>query len=136
MKWKTEKERDVWTDKDTGYQICIQRHTSLKHLCGYVGLPVGHPWHGKNYDSVSMLNNDYVEVHGGLTYADSHSPNAEPDGLWWLGFDCAHAGDFCPGMSRQYVSDDIYRDWSYVTHECESLARQAKQTAVGFECAP
>jgi hypothetical protein len=33
------------------------------HLNGYVGLPAGHPWHGKDYGDIE------AEVHGGLTFA-------------------------------------------------------------------
>lgn len=53
---------------------------------GYVVLPVGHPFHGYDYDFVAP----YVSVHGGLTYSgmqyDGH------DG-WAYGFDTAHLGD-------------------------------------------
>jgi hypothetical protein len=33
-------------------------------LCGYVGVPGGHPFHGKGYDDLPVV------VHGGLTFAD------------------------------------------------------------------
>ncbi len=84
-----------------------------------------------------------IEVHGGLTYA-----NGDED-TWWFGFDCAHAGDLCPGsdalIHRIHINDgdtkkweegrklfkegphrDVYRDLAYVQAECASLARQLK----------
>lgn len=66
-----------------------------------------------------------MRIHGGLTYAADHEPFGKPDGLWWFGFDCAHAGDLCPGMERYGFHDgDIYRDQQYVVAECQSLAAQ------------
>lgn len=85
---------------------------------------------------VSVGLSEGLEVHGGLTFADGcghgeedrgicHKPDpGEPDNVWWFGFDCAHACDIAPAMSRD--SDDVYRDVSFVTAECESLAKQLK----------
>jgi hypothetical protein len=51
--------------------------------------------------------------------------HGEPDPVWWLGFDCAHAGDLSPSYSRRYgFGDGIYRSISYVEMECRALARQ------------
>lgn len=100
-----------------GLTCLAYRHPRLQHWCGYVALPAGHPHHGKNYDDID------VDVHGGLTWADNHAPNQQPDGRWWIGFDCAHAGDLVPGMGASF-DGDVYRDINYVASECESLARQ------------
>ena len=32
--------------------------------CGYIGVDRSHPWYGKEYDELGL-----VEVHGGLTYS-------------------------------------------------------------------
>lgn len=66
-----------------------------------------------------------IDVHGGLTYARDHAPNQKPDGLWWLGFDCAHAGDAC--TPQEADERNIYRDESYVKGECDALAKQLSQ---------
>jgi hypothetical protein len=118
---ENEKERR-WLSK-VGYQCLAYRHPSLLHWCGYVGLPEGHASHGKGYDDID------ANVHGGLTYARSHAPYCEPDGCWWIGFDCAHAGDLTPGVGRltgreSAFEGDQYRDINYVVAECESLASQ------------
>jgi hypothetical protein len=62
-----------------------------------------------------------------------HIPGeGEPDDVWWLGFDCAHSGDFLP---RHHRPDDIvrdwetYKDWTYVEAEVTDLARQLKDAA-------
>ena len=91
------------------------------------------------------------EVHGGVTYAEDRLPHAdEPDGRWWFGFDCGHAGDFQPGrkvgveqvlmemiehmpdhvrehmlkIMRADQKNAVYRDQQYVVGECQSLAAQ------------
>ncbi len=35
--------------------------------CGYVRIPPGHPWHGKDYSDEALWD---VDVHGGLTFAE------------------------------------------------------------------
>lgn len=56
--------------------------------------------------------------------------DGEPDNVWWFGFDCAHCGDVCPGMSslriRSMSGDDgeTYKDIAYVADECRKLAHQ------------
>lgn len=81
---------------------------------------------GKNPEeelSISLA----MRVHGGLTYAGGKLPTADaPDGKWWFGFDCAHAGDLAPGMLEYSPrhSSEIYRNQQYVVAECQSLAFQ------------
>lgn len=68
-----------------------------------------------------------MRVHGGLTYTNDKEPFGEPDGFWWFGFDCAHAGDLVPSFAEQRLghhAGDIYRDQSYVVAEVQSLAAQ------------
>jgi hypothetical protein len=102
--WKGEPDREEF--RVHGFPCLLVRHDELGHWCGYVAVPPGHPWHGRNYDHVRP----YPEVHGGLTYSSAcgghicHKPApGESDDVWWLGFDCAHAGDTSP------YSDEIIR---------------------------
>ena len=103
------------------------------HRCGYVGVPANNPHHSKGYDDVP------AEVHGGLTYASGESDYPAPsDGLWWLGYDCAHLGDgndpelmqseykklHDKGMLGNRFTDDTVRSLEYCVSECESLAKQ------------
>lgn len=137
----TEPDYFRWIDGQSSYACAIRRHPQLQHLCGYLGLPAGHPWHGKDYDHCQMIDGEWAEVHGGLTYAADHEPGEKPDGLWWIGFDCAHAGDWSPGLDRaprNYGDDyrETYKDFKYVTRELEELAAQALRHARAMETGP
>lgn len=137
--WETEPSTEFWIDPETGYGCAIVRHTSMLHLCGYVGVPMTHPWAQKGYDDMRMADNEWVDVHGGLTYSTDHAPNEKPDGHWWLGFDCAHCGDLVPYMAKRgghLDREESYKDWAYVKAEATKLARQAKQTERAMEIAP
>jgi hypothetical protein len=135
--WLDEPDRYEW--RLDGLACLITRNDSLGTLCGYVGVPPGHPWHGKHYDA------PLAEVHGGLTFAGPctghicHVPQpGEPDDVWWLGFDCGHCFDITPALSQimgrvleecptpDWMPKTVYRDLEYVRGEVERLAAQAK----------
>lgn len=132
--WSDEPDKRQWRDEATGLPCLIVRAgRDLGHLCGYVGVPAGHPAHGKDYDHLD------VEVHGGLTFASACSHGAEdraichkvepgePDDVWWLGFDCAHIGDVSPAMGRYQKHrnwDESYKDFDFVVREVQRLAEQ------------
>lgn len=107
--WQPEPPEKEW--ETDGLRCHVILHPSLGHRCGYVGVPVEHPWFGKGYDDCLLgeicpvaaqqeadsdgyyshyehTPGSRVEVHGGLTYAGK-----EADGWWYFGFDCAHSGD-------------------------------------------
>ena len=51
----------------------------------------------------------------------------EPEKVWWLGFDCAHAGDVCPAYASRFSSVrdyEQYRDLQCVKEQCRKLAQQ------------
>lgn len=113
-----------------GRRCLMLRNLRLGHWCGYVAVPPGHPYYGKDYDGLD------VEVHGGLTYADACAGDichkakpGEPDDLWWLGFDCGHFLDLVPFRHDSDLPEkEIYRDVAYVRAECERLAEQLAGT--------
>lgn len=148
--WQSEPDKVQYRDETTGFPCLIVRGPSGA-LCGYVGVSPGHPWHGVDYNGVMVGDDEYVDVHWGLTYADKcqHSTDpsqhichipapGEPDDVWWLGFDCAHSGDLTE-LKRSYgyaCITDTYRDIGFVEGECRKLARQAGQVAAsGIEAA-
>lgn len=132
--------------------------------CGYVGVANDHPLYGCEYSdaapclvfpseeeigkrgivavwaSQGEARPDAVfDVHGGLTYSGGQADYpAQSEGLWWFGYDCAHAWDaaspeYLAEMREQYpgqdymwrVSDDqVHRSLAYCVTECESLAKQ------------
>ena len=129
-----------WSDPATGLPCLIKRN-DFGAWCGYVGVPEGHRCFGMEYDKAD--GEFAIDVHGGLTYADFCDPRenehgichvagpGEPDHVWWLGFDTAHAFDRVPGMGR-YVGglpSMAYRDITYVTSQVTSLAQQLKALA-------
>lgn len=121
--WEDEPDKLEWRDESTGLPCLIVRGP-VGALCGYVAVSPGHPWHGKHYDGCD------ADVHGGLTYSDKcagaicHAAKpGEPDDVWWLGFDCAHLGDFIPGIRDRFEAT-TYKDIAYVRRECATLAGQ------------
>jgi len=137
--WENEPDKIQWVDEATGLD-CLMHRNNGGAWCGYVGVAEGHPAFGKDYDDVD------VTAHGGLTYGDfcqnttdesfgiCHVPEpGRPHRVFWLGFDCAHAGDLLPayrsipGMPALLQHDrDEYRNREYVESEVTKLARQLK----------
>lgn len=149
--WQQEPDKEQFADEATGLPCLVKRSHASGALCGYVGVPEGHPWFSVGYGALEEDGNA-PEVHGGLTYADfcqegpeeltvCHVPApGEPDRVWWLGFDCAHAWDLMPAMKareRTYGMpdypglgiEDKYRTVEYVKAECASLAAQIMAAA-------
>jgi hypothetical protein len=146
--WQDEPDKAQWIDPATGLDCLLVRNGGGA-LCGYVGLPPEHPWHGKDYGQcLTRCGDDFcyehspgsaVCVHGGLTFSagcantDDESRHichvplpGRPHDVWWFGFDCAHSGDESPAYARYGVSimSGEYRDVEYVRGECADLARQ------------
>ena len=152
--WDNEPDKAYWVDEATGLDCRIVRNEA-GGLCGYVGVPKGHPFFEKSYDD---LNEEDINVHGGLTYSGK-SQDKEMDyllppqgdstnNIWWLGFDCAHYGDLLPKhesdlASLSFVFDPLgfmgssmhgtYRNFDYVKSEVESLALQIKKAPINVE---
>jgi hypothetical protein len=164
-KWGQEPDKLEWTDYITGLECLIVRNP-MGALCGYVGVPIGHPWYGLGYSSdwcpqdcperysygdgemsscYTHSPESQTRVHGGLTFSGGcqeggkicHTPaDGVDDTVHWFGFDCAHAGDYVPGMARIYedipllareqAMSEYYRDIEYVKAEVEKLAAQLK----------
>jgi hypothetical protein len=45
--WSEEEDRKTWKDPASGYCCAVVRQPGMGALCGYVRIPVGHPFHGK-----------------------------------------------------------------------------------------
>lgn len=127
--WDNEPDHYENLDKPSGYPVAIIRSYGTGALCGYVGVPRSNRYYGRDYDDL------HVDVHGGLTYSRDRKPGQQPNGYWWFGFDCAHAGDFVPAIARlrldfRFNAPDpmpgTYRNMVYVAKECASLAGQLK----------
>ena len=146
--WDGEPDKVQWQDEDTGLPCIAVRHQRSGHWCGYVGVAAGHPLFEKGYNDDPDLN-----VHGGITYADFCQPHGdeegkgichiagpgEPDRVWWLGFDCAHSGDWSPQdaiyerdkpeQCWKRLGEDTYKTLQYVKNQCADMAAQLKAQA-------
>jgi hypothetical protein len=139
-----------------GYQCLILRDLGGS-LCGYVGVPPGHPLHGVDYMAETPVlaaslerrtrrplgESPGVGLMIGLIVQclDANASNAfevhggitfsgKEDELWWFGFDCAHCDDFVPSPSHVgHVWERVYRTMRYVVSECSSLASQLQAVA-------
>lgn len=120
--WLDEPDEKKWLDKN-GYRCVILRQ-ALGHLCGYVGVEKGHSAWEKDYDLVD------VGVHGGLTYSGFSAIEKDAKDLWYVGFDCAHLGDYVPGMPPHGApADESYRDMQFVENEIRHLSEQLAETS-------
>ena len=89
LAWESTRPQILEEEEYKGFTYTIF-HNGRGRRCGYIEVPPGHPWHGKNYIDIRG-----VAVHGGLTYSAAHLPGDEKGEYsgWYLGFDCCHAGD-------------------------------------------
>ena len=111
---------------------CVVLMTSMGHRCGYVGVPNGHRLYKIGYDDAKRADGEWIDVHGGLTFAgeDKGYPSEKPNTLWWFGYDCAHLGDAPdPAINPSYArlrlfreEGDTIRSLDYCVTECERLA--------------
>jgi hypothetical protein len=137
--WDAEPDRVEWTT-EAGLPGIILRQSRRPygpgHLCGYVGVEPGHPWHGK--DDQTAPEEAHEAAHGGITYGDEcdgevcHVPEpGQPEHLWWLGFDAAHSGDLRPQQADEpiFFEHGVYRDVEYMRRSVERLAMAAKAAA-------
>lgn len=129
-----------WICPDTDLD-CLVHRGPVGALCGYVGVGPDHVMHGMDYQQIE----EYVRVHGGLTFSNVSDPDGtedlgiwitpqpdRPSPLWWFGFDCAHWNDRTPGIEHRLRDlgvggprpGTVYRGVEYVGAEVAKLARQ------------
>jgi len=142
--WDQEEDELEWEDQRTGY-VCKVRRNAVGALCGYVRIPF---WH-EDYKKGERQMEDVYTAHGGITYV-GNMENVFLD--WWIGFDCAHLGDYAPGLNMPYIkalSDnarreagrdfqlrpdedpDNYKTMTWVIAEVERLAAQVMSRETG-----
>lgn len=129
--WQEEPDRHEW--RYNGLP-CLIRRGRIGVWCGYVGVAPGHPFYDEEYDEPD------VSVHGGLTYG-SRCDGEEGEGIchvplpgeaaevFWLGFDCGHAGDLIPRWNaypelQELSRAEVYWTMEMAMRETEYLADQ------------
>lgn len=119
--WQEEYDKLQWVDEATGLDCLAVRQVDFGHLCGYVGVPTGHPVYGLGLDAIEGAlvpdgsgGGEPLDVHGGITAATAcragpecgnvcHVPRpGRPDDITWVGFDCAHAWDVRPAEDAMF----------------------------------
>jgi hypothetical protein len=143
--WQHEPDRVEWRYKDL--PCLLHRSPVGGGWCGYVGVPEGHPWFGRPLCELETLD---IEVHGGVTYAEScdepicHVPREGEGEVWWIGYDCGHGFDVQPKLDallkmirtdrkNQLSPLEAYRDQDYAMRETEQLAEQALAAAAAAQ---
>ncbi len=110
--WELEPNEALFTSH--GYWCEIKRHSELGHLCGYVYMGAHHPLANEGEPDLA--------VHGGITYNDGKK----------MGFDCGHAGDLSPFLTRferlyRHANPEVYRNMAFVKHQLNNLAAQLRE---------
>jgi hypothetical protein len=129
-----------WTDQESGFTCQILRMIGISgHLCGYVAVPIDHPWYGKGYAQcletpdpcIDYRDNGWcehnaevmIDVYGSITYAGELGER----GRWYFGFDCTHSGDIELVFSDTGPIIMPQRTLEYVQQEVTNLAQQLYQ---------
>jgi len=106
----------------SGYR-CRIRQNKWGVWLGYLAVSPGHPFYGQDMEGLARL-----DVHGGVTFAETGA-----DGLHWIGFDCAHLGDFVASMPELWEFEAsvghpgaTIKTRSFMKKELEGLVAQAK----------
>jgi hypothetical protein len=143
--WESQPEYTEWVDDTTGYTCAAFFNPGTQTMCGYVFLPVNHPWAGKKWNELS-----FIQIHGGVTFSqDSHLRfRMIPDGrTWMVGFDCGHPeldyrpkypifmnsfiGPIIIGEEGPAGNPEDYKTIDFVKIECSRLAKQAREAENG-----
>ena len=98
-----------WQGEANGYQGMIRRGGAS--VTAYLGLSKDHPWAGARCYDIPL------DVHGGLTFGRWGDGELFPKGLYWIGWDYGHLGDFSfydlprhEWMERFYLEDITHND--------------------------
>lgn len=124
---KTAEIGTVFIDRwDEGLRFVVMR--GPVSLCAYVGVPSSHPLAGHSYDNLP------VSCHGGLTYASESLHKVESEGLYWYGWDYAHAGDVSTFDAANYsgtrwTPEEVDKDSWHPLYDFKALMKLTETVA-------
>jgi len=148
--WRDEPDKTQWID-ETSDLDCLAVRAHHGAWCGYVGVPLGHPWFGKDRHD---MENVEVEVYDEISYGAfcdeelgvCHVPEpGRSDHVWWIGFSCMTSQDILPifdqlqpdyrvrGRSWMEVKAGhgaTYKPLAFVIDEVTQLAGQAAEATL------
>ena len=112
----------TYTFKYKGYTAKIKRIEEYGYLCGYVNADVLR--NSREYEIIDE------HAHGGVTFHNGD----------WVGFDCAHFGDFSLWRYELFENDDtsnllimneyeVYRDFEYVKSNLQNIIDELVKVA-------
>ncbi len=98
-----------------GHEYIVRNYGS--HPCCYVSIPEG-----------QAINEDSIVCHGGITYTGESLPQEECiNGVWWIGWDYAHLGDYLCLSDRKpselekcWTSEELENDCIKVIDQLET----------------
>lgn len=143
--WCDEPDKIQWIDETTDLDCLIVRAVTTGALCGYVGVPPGHPWHGMDAFKIPAHAHGDGLNYGSLCDGNEDGPNichvpepGRPADVWWIGFHCAGTWDVQPSRDADLAAEGInppesfpwprtYRTIRYVRDECVALATQVME---------
>lgn len=106
--------------KHKGYECLIIRTSPehMGHLCGYIQIPKDHKLYDLDYYEIEEIYDYELPAHGGLTFAGE----LQNQQGYWMGFDCAHLGDFLP-MSPNVIPHqwETYKDMKFVENNIKEI---------------
>ena len=112
---------------------CVVLFMPMGFRNGYVGLPKGHKYYGKEFDFIP------VDCHCGLTYGKHYLYGQDDKDTYWIGFDCCHC---CDGFDLENldkyfgnrIENQIMRDYHKMInkeHEFRTL-EYVKENCIGI----
>lgn len=133
--WDTEKDYEEFKIEE---YHCIIKRGHHGALLGYVGV-------NKKHVLYEQEDVHFINCHGGVTFTGFFNENKK---YWYIGFDCAHAGDLVPSFEnirKEIRKDkeievydglfgglfkDTYKDWNYVKSNIEDMCKQLKDNKI------
>jgi hypothetical protein len=103
--WADEADKIAWTDPATGFPCIIRRSQRWGHLCGYVGVELGHPLHGFDVKALAGID---LRVHGGIDYAEPCAAR-DPEPVSVCHVTRLKEGYFVPASS-EILRNDVARE--------------------------
>lgn len=147
--WDGEPDKRQWRDEATGLPCLIVRGPAGA-LCGYVGVPDGHPFHGKDYGECvkgSDCNQrteektwcdhspeSVLEAHGGITFAHGCAEITREKWEKWREGMAARKKE-----AAQYPRGDAARDlkeWAACIDDYEAWVERKHARTIGHVPAP